>query len=545
MERKILENPYFPMSQPAESIYNSTRRHFLPTEIHPQSHLFADFQSSADQIQNIDSAFSRLTLSPDPRFHAQTPSFIGPPSTIDDTNGYLAIREPQQAPLWAQPQSNNTRLSGFFGARKKTNVDQEPVGYIRRGSPYTQAGDPRLLKYHQSRDLYDTACNYYGCSFLHGKEQIISKKPNSFYSFLSSVEENDFVSPRPSQDLYKCQQQLTPEIIRGKIVSLENDLMWSGDLNLKVEEGLCEREIEIVLPQVIDYLCDLMKNHFGSHFVPKFFVACNEDQRTGIIMALTESPFKLIGVCLNSYGICRARAVQKLLEKLSTPHHISLIVSALRPVAITLANDPSGHHVIQYCVRNFPREYNEHLFNDIADNCFKIAINKSGCCVLPSCVEYSHGEARERLIKEILANAVQLSEDPYGNYVVQHLLGLRMQEVTDDLVRRFKGLFVSLSCNKYASNIVEKLLLESDEKNSAAVIMELLTSPNASTLLVDPFGNFVVQSALSASNAPEISRGHIHDALLNLIHINARSMQSNLYGKKILAWFEKRKLRNM
>ncbi|KAL6560237.1 hypothetical protein OROHE_006244 [Orobanche hederae] len=528
MERKILENPYSPTSQPPESIYNSPRCHFLPTEIHPQSHLVADFQSSADQIQNIDSVFSRLTLSPDPRFHAQTLSFIGPPSTIDDTNGCLVIREPQQAPLWAQPQSNNTRLSGFFGARKKINVGPEPSGCIRRGGPYTQVGDPRLLKYHQSRDLYNTACNFYGCSFLHGKEQIYSRKTNSFYPFLSSIEENDFVSPRPSQDLSKWQQQLTPEILRGEILSLDNDQMWSGVLNLKVEEGFCEREIEIVLPHVIDYLCDLMKNHFGSHFVHKFFVACNEDQRTGIIMALTKSPFKLI-----------ARAMQKLLEKLSTPHQISLIVSALRPGAITLANDPSGHHVIQYCVRNFPREYNMHLFNEIADNCFKIAINKSGCCVLPPCVEYSHGEARERLIKEILANAVQLAEDPYGNYVVQHLLGLEMQEVTDDLVRRFEGLFVSLSCNKYASNVVEKLLLESDENNSAAIIMELLTSPNASMLLVDPFGNFVVQSALSAS------KGQIHDALLNLIHISARFMQSNIYGKKILEWFEKRKLHNV
>lgn len=83
--------------------------------------------------------------------------------------------------------------------------------------------------------------------------------------------------------------------------------------------------------------------------------------------------------------------------------------------------------------------------------------------------------------------------------MVQHLLGMKMQEVTADLLRRFQGCFVSLSCNKYASNVVEKFLLESGEDHSAKIIMELLTSPNASMLLLDPFGNFVIQSALSAS----------------------------------------------
>ncbi|CAA0832642.1 Pumilio homolog 12 [Striga hermonthica] len=517
MERKFLENPYSPTSQPPpENILSPTRRFLYPIEIQPQSPFISNL---ADQIQDIDSAFSKLAFSPEPpRFNAQTPSFLGLPYIHDDdTNPF---REPQQSSFWAESQSINDGLSGRFGAHQKINVGPDAMGFCGK------YGDPRLLKsLHRQDCFYDSGCDYYDYSSLHGKEQFVSRKATSFYPISPFVQQSNLVRPRPS-----------PEILRSKIVSLANDQMWCGALSLKVEEeeGLSEREIEVVLPQVIEHLCDLMRNQFGSHFVYKFFVACNEDQRTNIIIALTRSPFKLISICLNSYG---ARSVQKILEKLITPQQIALVVSALSPGAITLANDPSGHHVIQYCVRNFPGEYNKHLFNEIADNCFKIATNKSGCCVLPPCVEYSHGEARERLVREIIANAVHLAEDPYGNYVVQHLLGLDMQEVTADLVRRLQGSFVSLSCNKYASNVVEKLMLESEENHSDAIIMELLTSPNASMLLLDPFGNFVIQSALSAS------KGHIHDALLNLIQANAPSMQSNLYGKKILAWFAKRKLR--
>lgn len=86
----------------------------------------------------------------------------------------------------------------------------------------------------------------------------------------------------------------------------------------------------------------------------------------------------------------------------------------------------------------------------------------------------------------------------YSNYVVQHLLTLNIQEVAELLLQRFQGYFLHLSCNKFASNVVEKVL-ESSEKCCKTIVMELLRSPTASMLLLDPFGNFVIQRALSAS----------------------------------------------
>lgn len=55
--------------------------------------------------------------------------------------------------------------------------------------------------------------------------------------------------------------------------------------------------------------------------------------------------------------ILRARAIQKLLEKLITPQQISFVVSALSPGAFALSTDPNGQHVIHYCVKHFPGEY--------------------------------------------------------------------------------------------------------------------------------------------------------------------------------------------
>lgn len=58
--------------------------------------------------------------------------------------------------------------------------------------------------------------------------------------------------------------------------------------------------------------------------------------------------------------ICfRTRAVQKLIETVTTREQIVLITSALQPAFIELVNDPNGNHVIQKCLTNFGAEDNK------------------------------------------------------------------------------------------------------------------------------------------------------------------------------------------
>ncbi|PPR92873.1 hypothetical protein GOBAR_AA27807 [Gossypium barbadense] len=66
--------------------------------------------------------------------------------------------------------------------------------------------------------------------------------------------------------------------------------------------------------------------------------------------------------CFN-YWFVTARAVQKLLEKLTTQQKISLFMSALSIGAVTLSKDLNGHCVIQYCLKNFSDEDNKEKFD--------------------------------------------------------------------------------------------------------------------------------------------------------------------------------------
>ncbi|KAF7138135.1 hypothetical protein RHSIM_Rhsim07G0222300 [Rhododendron simsii] len=503
--------------------------------------------------QTLESSFSRLTLfSSTPPFHPEDLDYlIGAEgystqglrvqSALDGQmgfgyggSGWNPTVGPQMGPYptaESQPWqiSKGVNVSSPFGYNQGLGL----VGEGGSGSPANRAYshsffDPALFQCATDHNL--------GGSFLQPKKQLGNQIPILPFSnkgnFLDNFVPMNSYNNLGSRSLNQFPQFLNGyslKDLRGRIVSLAKDQYGSRLLQTEFED-LGEDEIEMVLMEVIDHVGELMKDQFGNYIVQKLVKVCNERQRTLMILALTNIQNQLISICLNPHG---TRVVQRLLETIDSQRQISLVLSALSPGAVVLATDPNGHHVIQQCLIHFSNEDNKYLLNEIADNCLKIATNKHGCCVLQACVDHSQGEYRESLVADIIAYAIHLAEDPYGNYVVQHLLGLKIREVTKNLVKQFEGSFVSLSCNKYASNVMEKCLTEAGEEVSSQILMEFLRSPDVSMLLIDPFGNFVIQSALS------VSKGVIRSALLNVIRANAAILRTNMYGRKVLDRLDK------
>ncbi|KAJ6328020.1 hypothetical protein OIU77_009829 [Salix suchowensis] len=316
------------------------------------------------------------------------------------------------------------------------------------------------------------------------------------------------------------QDYLSWEDLSGKVVALAKDPYGCKFLQ-KLIESATREQIDVLFYEVIGYVGGLIVDPFGNYVVQKLVEVLSEEQRTMILRMLTRTDFQLVRICLDVHG---TRAVQKLLYCITNPQQVSIVVSALSQGAVSLIKDSNGHHVIQHFLKYFSSEDNKlagiydgfmacvlivsdfvYILKQVAENCFGIATNKSGCCVLQRCVEYSEGEARDRLLDEIIANALLLAEDHYGNYVVQHILKLKLPEITEKLLAQFEGSYMALSCNKYGSNVVESCLLTTRKEQSTQIIMELLRNPHSSMLLVDPFGNFVIQKALS------VSQCHRHD----------------------------------
>ncbi|KAK7291075.1 hypothetical protein RIF29_05951 [Crotalaria pallida] len=322
---------------------------------------------------------------------------------------------------------------------------------------------------------------------------------------------------------------------RGRILMLAKEQSGCRVLQEIMKTLTSQEEVSFVFAELIDHVVELMMDPFGNYVFQKLVEICSEPQRTHIVLVATNSDYYFVNMCLDIHG---TRSVQKLLENVTTQEQRSLVMKALSPGTVALTKDINGLHVVEHCLRYFSSEDNKFLLNAVANNCFEISTDKSGCCVMQDCIDYAHGETKERLIAEIIANASLLSEDCYGNYVVQHLLGMKKPRVIENLVRQLEGNFLLLSCNKYGSNVVERILQEADEQSCARIILELLHHPNVSRLLVDPFGNYVMKTALF------VSKGGIRNAILELIQLHSPMMRSNIYGKKLLDRVDSGKMRN-
>ncbi|XP_052202796.1 putative pumilio homolog 8, chloroplastic isoform X2 [Diospyros lotus] len=357
-------------------------------------------------------------------------------------------------------------------------------------------------------------------SFLHRKERSESQihhPPTSTAGLLVGGSNRSLPGITPEIPSSSSTVLLPSWLLRDKFDSRKND------------------EIELAMSEILGHIPELMTDMCGNYVFQNLVKAVNDEQMTRIILALTKHSLHLIGICLNPYG---TRAMQTVLDYVSGPLQISLVLSALRRGVLLLSVNSNGRHVIQQCIRRFSNDQTKYILEEIVKNCFRIATNKSGCCVLLSCLEYYHGEYREVLVNEIIANSLFLAEDPYGNYVVQNLLALKSPEISWTLLRDLEGCFVQLASNKYASNVVEKFLTDTDEEQCSTIIMEFVTCQNIDLLLIDPFGNFVVQAALQAS------KGLARAALFSVIRRYAPSMRANPFGRKVIGMYEKLQLQS-
>jgi pumilio RNA-binding family len=93
------------------------------------------------------------------------------------------------------------------------------------------------------------------------------------------------------------------------------------------------------------------------------------------------------------------------------------------------------------------------------------------------------------------------------------------------------GNYAELSMQKFSSNVVEKCLKLADaslEKNRNTVVREIMQSPLLDRLLMDPYGNYVVQSTLT------VTKGVLHTELVERIRPHLPLIKNSPFGKRIL-----------
>lgn len=260
---------------------------------------------------------------------------------------------------------------------------------------------------------------------------------------------------------------------------------------------------------------------FGNYLCQKLLEYSNDEQRTVLI---DHAAARLVKIALNQHG---TRALQKMIEFISTPEQTLTVIDALKDHVVELVQDLNGNHVVQKCLNRLPAADAQFIYNAVGTNCVAVGTHRHGCCVLQRCIDHASGEQRARLIAQITDNAFALVQDPFGNYVVQYILDLAEPHFTEPLCRSFCGNISALSKQKFSSNVVEKCLRTADNEVRRQMINEMLEGNELEKMLRDSFANYVVQTAMDFAD-PE-TRARIVDAVRPILP----SIRQTPHGRRI------------
>ena len=88
---------------------------------------------------------------------------------------------------------------------------------------------------------------------------------------------------------------------QGYIYDIAKDQHGCRFLQKIFDEGTSQ-DVQIIFNEIIDHVLELMVNPFGNYLMQKLLEVCNEEQKTHILLRVTEEPGELVRISLNTHG---------------------------------------------------------------------------------------------------------------------------------------------------------------------------------------------------------------------------------------------------
>ena len=299
-----------------------------------------------------------------------------------------------------------------------------------------------------------------------------------------------------------------------------------------------------ILNEGLTFWAEAMVDPFGNYLFQKILERITPDERVILVKSVST---RLVNASLNLHG---TRSVQKIVEVCAIDEEeieeaaaaavasggaaaaaveeegeskndggtapkkntkkketaAKILTDALKPSAARLCIDSHGNHAIQRILLKLPYQYTQFIFDAVAASVEDVARHRHGCCVIQRCLDSRHSAARTHLVTRIVEKSLELMQDAYGNYVVQYVLDVCGDDEVHAICESVIGKVCLLAIQKFSSNVMEKCLERCTDKVREAYLNELNDSDRLRELMMDPFGNYVVQRALSVSTHAQAIR---------------------------------------
>ena len=307
---------------------------------------------------------------------------------------------------------------------------------------------------------------------------------------------------------------LDQNLSRNLQKKLKNDIQYS---NQYFFPNLCQNYSK---KDFFNLICD----QFGNYLFQVLLEVLN-DENLQIFLNLIKDNFYLIGI--NSFG---TRVIQKLIiiienKEIIYNHFNNILFQSIDKLILT----SHGNHIIQKYIEEIKYPKNENVYNFILLNFIKICINKFGCCTIQKCFQKAPKEIKEKLLNLFFNNLFFLLYEQYGTYVFQFVIENEPIFLKIKTIKLVLPNLLNYCKIKYSSNVIEKCL-EYNCKEIHQIILDkiLEKEENIIDLILNPFGNYIIQKALCICNSKH------YDFIINIIGNNIEQIQKVNFGAKLL-----------
>ena len=331
-------------------------------------------------------------------------------------------------------------------------------------------------------------------------------------SSVSSSGGNKTKKPKPQSQINFSSMSLSELIKNSNAIS--KDQSGCRFLQKKIEEKpeLAGKILNNALQNIIQIITD----PFGYYLIQKLFDYMSEEQICQFIALIQIDIYK---ICINSYG---TRVIQKIIDYLHTELLLKTFLNLIKPIVKQIILDINGSHILIKLIEINSPTATKVIYGEIAENIVLISMHKHGCCVLQKCIERAAPKEQHQLFSLLLYHCKELIIDQCGNYIIQFMITLNIEEINLNVAEQLSDDIENYSKQKYSSNVVEKCLECGTDKICDKIIKALLAAGCIVSLLLDKFGNYVVQKALQRADQ------ETQQNILNLIAPHLQKLKNYL-----------------
>ena len=432
---------------------------------------------------------------------------------------------------------NNLNDSGSK-SNNSSNYNNNSNNFIHNNNKLTNSPNPMNIgQRYQNINNYNYFNNYpYNFYNNNNIQESLFKKRNSmFLTTEAQVQRRSSHTAIPSIQMMNSDKKI-------KSINLEKeenpnyflkDQLYCRQIQNKLEKNINSLKYSDEFYENIKFqLVEIIEHQFGNYVIQKFLsVLLFQENKKLYKMIFLDIKDKLFEICIHNYG---TSVIQKTFEKLDNGNYYKIETNELNNVFKNLIDnhlyelccDKNGNHVYQKLLRIFPKERNQFLYDSLIKISFPVSIIQQGATLLQTAFDYSSKEQQEKLCIVIIDKIADLINDKYGNYTIQTIFKLYNDKINDKIYEYIDKNILQLSKEKFSSNVIDKCIIK-DYKKSNILIDSIIKKNIIKDIIVDQYGNYVVQKALNVSGKDICAK------IIQQIKPILSDLQKTNIGKKI------------